>query len=58
MAARVEQYFIPFPFYKNKESFQLVAEDDMFIHNHDFQRLAELVRVVLLGYYLCLVVSF
>ena len=55
MAARVEQYFIPFPVYMNKEAFQSVVEDGTFIRNHDFNRSVELVRAALLGYYFCLV---
>ena len=58
MAACAEQYSIPFPVYMNKEAFQSVTEDGMFICNHDFHRSTELVRVALLGYYLCLVISF
>ena len=44
VVARAEQYSIPFPVYRNKEAFQLVGEDGMLIHNHDFHQLAELVR--------------
>ena len=44
MAARVEQYSIPFPVYMNKEAFQSMAEDGMLIRNHDFHQLAELVH--------------
>ena len=36
VAARVEQYSIPFPIYMNKEASQSVAEDGMLICNHDF----------------------
>ena len=36
VAARAEQYSIPFPAYLSKEAFQSVAEDGMFIRNHDF----------------------
>ena len=43
MAARIEQYTIPFPVYMDKEAFLSVAEDEMLIRNHDFHRLAELV---------------
>ena len=57
MAASTEQYSISFPAYMNKEAFQLVAEDEMFIRNHDFHILVELVCAALLGYYFCLVVS-
>ena len=35
-----------------------MAEDGMFIHNHDFHRSAELVRAALVGYYFGLVISF
>ena len=52
VAARAEQYSIPFPAYLSKEAFQSVAEDEMFIRNHDFYRLAELVRGTLLGCYI------
>ena len=58
VVALVEQYSIPFPVYMNKEDFQSVAEDEMFIHNHDFHQLAKLVRADLLGYYFYLVISF
>ena len=43
MVARVEQYTIRFPVYMDKKAFQSVAEDGMFIYNHDFHRLGELV---------------
>ena len=36
MAARAEEYFIPFPSYMDKKSYQRVVEDGMFICNHDF----------------------
>ena len=58
MAAHIKQYFFPFLLYMNKEAFQLVAEDGMFIRNHDFHRSAELVLAALLGYYFFLVISF
>ena len=58
MAAHIEQYSIPFLVYMNKEAFQLVAEDGMFIRNHDFHRSTELVLVALPGYYFFLVISF
>ena len=38
--ARVEEYFIPFPSYMDKKSYQRVAEDGMFIRNHDFDETA------------------
>ena len=57
VAARAEQYSIPFPTYLSKKAFQSLAEDGMFIRNHDFYRLAELVHGVLLGCYLCAIIS-
>ena len=45
VAARAEQYTIPLPVYMDKEVFQLVAEDGMIIHNHDFHLSAEMVCV-------------
>ena len=38
VVARVEEYSIAFPFpgYLDRKSFQRIAEDRMFIHNHDF----------------------
>ena len=44
--AHLEQYSIPLPVYVDKEDIKPVPEDGMFIHNHNFQRLAELVSVV------------
>ena len=38
-----EQYSIPFLIYIDKEDFQPVADDGMFIRNHNFNRSAELV---------------
>ena len=58
VAAHIEQYSISFLVYMNKEAFQLVAKDGMFIRNHDFHRSAELVLAALLGYYFFLVISF
>ena len=43
VAARVEEYSIPFPSYMDKKSYQRVAEDWMFIRNHDFDETVELV---------------
>ena len=43
VAAHVEEYFIPFPNYMDKKSYQRVAGDGMFICNHDFDETAELV---------------
>ena len=43
VAARVEEYSIPFPSYMDKKSYQRVAEDGMFIHNHDFDKTTGLV---------------
>ena len=57
VTARAEQYSIPFPAYLSKKAFQSLAEDGMFIRNHDFYRSAELVHGVLLGCYLCATIS-
>ena len=57
VAVCTEQYPIPFLVYLSKEAFQSVAEDGMFIRNHDFHRSTELVRVTLLGCYLYVVIS-
>ena len=46
MTARSEQYSIPLPVYVNKEDIQPLAEDGMFIRNHNFQRSVELVSGV------------
>ena len=46
VTARSEQYSIPLPVYVDKEDIQPVAEDGMFIRNHNFQRSAELVSTV------------
>ena len=43
VVARVEQYTIPFPIYMDNEAFQSVAEDGMFIRNHEFHRSTKLV---------------
>ena len=43
VTARSEQYSIPLPVYVDKEDIQPVAEDGMFIHNHNFQRSVELI---------------
>ena len=45
VAARVEQYSIPFPDYMDRETFQCMAEDGMLIHNHDFYQSAEMVSL-------------
>ena len=58
VAVHALQYSIPFPVYLSKEAFQLMAEDGMFIHNHDSHLSAELVHATLLGCYLCVVISF
>ena len=58
VAAYAEQYSILFPVYRNKEAFQSVAEDRMFIQNHDFHRSTKLVHAALVGYYFGLVISF
>ena len=36
VAARADQYSTPFLVYMNKDAFQSVAEDGLFIRNHDF----------------------
>ena len=43
MAAHVEEYSIPFPNYMDKKSYQRMAMDGMFIRNHDFDEMVELV---------------
>ena len=43
VTAHSEQYSIPFLVYVDKEDIQPVAEDGMFIRNHNFQRSTELV---------------
>ena len=43
VAARAEEYSIPFPSYMNKKSYQRVAENGMFIRNHEFDETVELV---------------
>ena len=45
VAARAEQYTIPFPIYIDKEAFQSVVEEAMLIRNHDFHRSTELICV-------------
>ena len=37
------EYFIPFPSYMDKKSYQRVANDEMIIRNHDFDKSTELV---------------
>ena len=43
VVARAEEYSIPFPNYMDKKSYQRVAEDRMYIHNHNFDKTTELV---------------
>ena len=43
MVSRTEEYFVPFPNYLDRKSFQRVAKDGMLIRNHDFNESAELV---------------
>ena len=43
MVALVEESSIPFPGYIDKISYQHVAEDGMYIRNHDFNETARLV---------------
>ena len=40
-----EKHSIPFPNYMNKKSYQRVAEDGMYVCNHDFNKMVELVRL-------------
>ena len=43
VVALSEEYSIPFPSYMDKKSYQGVAEDGMYIPNHDFNETVELV---------------
>ena len=43
VVARVEDYSIPIPSYMDKKSYQHVAEEGMYIRNHDFDETVELV---------------
>ena len=43
VVARGEEYSITFPNYMDKKSYQCVAEDGMFISNHNFEKTTELV---------------
>ena len=43
VAARAEEYSIPFLGYMDKKSYKHVAEEGMFIHNHNFDETIELV---------------
>ena len=43
VVALSEEYSIPFPGYMDKKSYQHVAEDGMYIRNHDFNETAKLV---------------
>ena len=43
LRTRAKEYSIPFLTYVDKKSYQRVAEDRMFIRNHDFDETAELV---------------
>ena len=43
VVARYKEYSIPFPNYMDKGSYQRVADDEMYIHNHDFNETAKLV---------------
>ena len=45
VAAYSEQYSIMLPIYIDKEDFQPVSDDEMFIRNHNFNRSAEQVSV-------------
>ena len=58
VAAYAERYSILFPIYMNKEAFQLVAEEGMYICNHDFHRSTKLVHAALLGFCFYLVALF
>ena len=43
MVARFEEYSIPFPRYLDKGSYRRVAEDGIYILNHDFNEMVKLV---------------
>ena len=43
ITACVEEYFILFPSYMDKKSYQRVVKDGMFIHSHNFDKTVELV---------------
>ena len=43
VVALSEEYFVPFPSYLDNKSYQRVAENEMHMHNHDFNVTAELV---------------
>ena len=43
VVAHVKEYSISFPGYLDRKSFQRVDEDEMLIHNHDFNESVELV---------------
>ena len=43
VVARAEEYIIPFHGFMDKKFFQHVAEDRMYIRNHDFNEMVELV---------------
>ena len=43
VVAFLEEYSIPFPSYLNKGSYPRVAEDGMYIRNHYFNEMTELV---------------
>ena len=43
VVALSEEYSVPFPSYLDNKSYQHVAENEMHMHNHDFNVTAELV---------------
>ena len=43
VVALFEKYSIPFPGYLDKKPYQHMAEDGMYIRNHDFNETTELV---------------
>ena len=58
VVARLEQYTILLPVYMDKEDFQLVADDGMLIHNHNFHRSTKLVSADFCDYQFCVVIFF
>ena len=43
VAARAEEYSVPFPSYMDNKSYQRVVENGMFIRNHELDETVELV---------------
>ena len=46
VVALSEEYSISFPDYLDKKPYQLVVEDRMYLHNHDFNEMFEMVWFV------------